>query len=93
MPDGNKPIPIRLLPSGDSVGGQILNIRTVGRLYGEFANCYGELADDYILIGGLAIISIDSELESADSSADSNADPPKIGVWVRAFNVLYRFQF
>ena len=28
--------------------------------------------------------SADSGLESADSSADCNADPAKVGVWVRA---------
>ena len=32
--------------------------------------------------------SANSELELADSSADSNTDPPKIGVWVRAFKGL-----
>ena len=29
--------------------------------------------------------SADSGLESAKSSADSNADPPKISVWVGAY--------
>ena len=35
-------------------------------------------------------LALESELESADYSselADSNANPPKIGVWVRAFRV------
>ena len=35
-------------------------------------------------------LALESALESADYSselADSNADPPKIGVWVRAFRV------
>ena len=30
--------------------------------------------------------SADSELESADSSTDSNTDPAKAGVWVWAFS-------
>ena len=34
---------------------------------------------------GVSVLeSANSELESADSSANSNADPSKIGVWVRA---------
>ena len=43
--------------------------------------------DNYIPTGGSALESADSELESADSSADSNADPPEIGLWVRASSV------
>ena len=31
--------------------------------------------------------SADSELESTDYSADSKANPGKVGVWVRAFTV------
>ena len=31
--------------------------------------------------------SVHSGLESAGSSADSNADPAKVGVWVRAFTM------
>ena len=42
-------------------------------------------ADHYITTDGSAIESADLELEWADSSADSNADPPKTGVLVRAF--------
>ena len=30
----------------------------------------------------LMVESVDSKLESADSSADSNANPAKVGVWV-----------
>ena len=48
---------------------------------------YGKSANDYIPTGGSALESADSELGSADSSADSNADPPKIGVSVRALNL------
>ena len=52
------------------------------------ADDYGESADAYIPIGKSALGSADSELESAASIADSNADPLKIGVWVRAFTLL-----
>ena len=51
-------------------------IRKVGRLYGESANDYGELADNYIPTGGSAIESPDWEIESSNSTAES----PKVGV-------------
>ena len=31
----------------------------------------------------------DSGLESGDSSADSNADPAKVGIWLRAFRAIF----
>ena len=33
--------------------------------------------------------SADLEIETADSSADSNADSAKVGVWVRAFRIIW----
>ena len=39
----------------------------------------------------LLLESVDSELESADSSADSNTDPLKTGVLVRAFILIFVF--
>ena len=33
----------------------------------------------------LVVESADSELESADSSTDSNAEPAKVSMWVLAF--------
>ena len=69
----------------------ILNT-TVGRLFGESANNYGESADDYTpIVGELAL---ELALELADYSsklADSNIDQPKIGVWVRAFSLVANF--
>ena len=47
---------------------------------------YGESADDDIPTGVSALESADSELESADSNADSNA---KVCLWVRAL-IHYR---
>ena len=41
-----------------------------------------------LTITKLMVESADLGLESADSSADSNADPTKVGVWVRAFSVM-----
>ena len=46
---------------------------------------YGESADGYIPTGGSVLLSADSELESVDSSADSNADAAKVRVWVWGF--------
>ena len=72
--------------SGDSVGDHILNMfnmdsrPTLQRVAGDF----GELSDNYIPKGDLAVKSADSVVESANSTADSTADPPKIGVLVRA---------
>ena len=40
-----------------------------------------ELANDYIPTGGSAIEMADWEIESANSTADS----PKVGAWVRVF--------
>ena len=62
-------------------------IQRVGRLSVEAADDYGELADNYLptCTGRSALKSADSELESVDSIADSIANPPKIGGWVRAF--------
>ena len=57
--------------------------KRVGRLYGESADDYEESADGYIPTGA----SGDSELESADCSADSNADASKVGVWVWALTL------
>ena len=56
-------------------------------LYGGSANDYGESAEDCIPTGGSAIESADWEIETADSTVDSTADSPKVGVWVRALNV------
>ena len=41
--------------------------------------------DDYIPTGRSALELVDSELESADYSVNSSADPAKVGVWVLAF--------
>ena len=49
------------------------------------ADNYGESDDVYIPTGWSVIETTLLKLESADSSADSNADPPKIDVWVPAF--------
>ena len=80
------PMEIDRFPSGDSVGSQILNMfNTDGQPTLSRVGChYGESVKNNIPTDGLLLTSVDSELESADSSADSNADPPKIGVWVQA---------
>ena len=65
---------------GTSVGGQILNMFNTDSLP-TLHNC--QPTDDYIPTGTLANL----ELESADSSTDSNANPTRIGVCVRAFKV------
>ena len=44
-------------------------------------------ANAYIPAGASVLESDDSELESADSSANSKSDPPKIGVWIQALRV------
>ena len=49
------------------------------------ANDYEQLNDDYMSTGVLVLESADSELESADSSANSNADPTRFSMWVHAF--------
>ena len=49
-------------------------IRTVGRLYGQLADNYGELA----------YYDIPTELKLANSTTDSKADSTKVGVWVCA---------
>ena len=67
-------------PTQSMVKYQTFLIQTVGQLSAEFADNYGEMADYYIPTGALALEPADSELESANSSADSNADPPKIGM-------------
>ena len=48
------------------------------------ADDYGESADGYIPTGVSVLESADSELESANSSTDSNADAAKVDVWVWA---------
>ena len=65
--------------SGDSVGGQILNmfnmdsrLWTVGRQPHK---------------GASVLESTNSELESTDSSNNCNADPPKVSVWVWPFTL------
>ena len=73
--DGSRPILVRQLPSGDSVGGQILNMFDMdSRLM---------IMDSQLMIptGASVLESADLELELADSSADSNANPKRIGVW------------
>ena len=55
-------------------------IRTVGRLYGQLTDNYGQSADHDIPIGMSALELANSELESAGSSADSNADSAKVGM-------------
>ena len=50
---------------------------------------YGESADDDIPTGVSALELADSELELANSNANSNADSAKVGVWVRAL-IHYR---
>ena len=71
-------IPVGRFPLGDSVGGEIRLIRRVGRLFGESA-------DDYNLHTHSQVhLKNDSELKSAVSSANSNADAAKVGVWVWA---------
>ena len=55
-------------------------MRTIGRLYGESPDGFGESANDDIPTGGSAVELADSGLESADSTADS----AKVGIWVRA---------
>ena len=47
---------------------------------------YEESADGYIPTGASVLESADYELESADSSADFNADASKVGMWLWAFN-------
>ena len=42
----------------------------------------GRPANVYIPTCGSVLETADSELELADSSTDSNADPSKVGVWV-----------
>ena len=88
-----QPIPI----GGDLIGGPILNmfdmesrptlwrvgrrLWRVGRLLHK-AHTHTPIVEQLVL---------ESALESADSSsqsADSNANSPKIGVWVWALNVL-----
>ena len=50
------------------------------------ADDYGKLTNDYIPTGQSAIEYPDSELESADSIAD----PLKIGVWVWAISFFWK---
>ena len=61
-------------------------IQTVGQLYRELADNYGESANNYIPTDASALEFANWELELADFSADSNADPAKVGVWVWAFS-------
>ena len=51
-------------------------------------NNYGESAKEYIPTGASVLESPKSEIESADSSADSNANPTRIGVFVGAFSLV-----
>ena len=69
---------------GTSVGGQILNMFNTDS-QPTLHNC--QPTDDYIPTGTLGLKSANLELESADSSTDSNANPTRIGVCVRAFKV------
>ena len=48
---------------------------------------YEESADGFIPTGASVLESANWELEPADSSADSNADASKVGVWVWALTV------
>ena len=61
-------------------------IRRVGQLYKESVDDYGESADPYIPTGVKALEPADSELKSADSSADS----AKVSVWVRQSTLIKR---
>ena len=61
-------------------------IRRVSRLYGESADDYEESADSYIPTCVSVLESADSKLELADSTADSTANPLRIGLWVRALS-------
>ena len=88
--DGNRLSLVSQFPSGDSVGGQILNMcdkesrPTLWRV-----DDYEESADSYIPTGVSVLESADSELESANSSAESNANASNVGVWVRAFTFTF----
>ena len=81
----SRPLGIGQFPSGNSVGGQILIMWTVGRLYGESANNFGESTYDNIPIGESAVELADSGVKLADYTADSSADSAKVAGWVRAF--------
>ena len=46
------------------------------------------MADDYVPTDRLVLESANSDLELVDSSTNSNADPPKIGMWVQALTMV-----
>ena len=77
-PDGSRPISVGQFLSGDSVGGQILNMFDMDSrpTLQTVSWRYGESADDDIPTGV-------SSLESVDSNADS----AKVDVWVWPFSI------
>ena len=73
LADSRQPIPVGQFPTANS--------RRPTQSVVKYMFDKEELANDYIPTGGSAIEMADWEIESADSNADS----PKVGAWVRAF--------